>query len=76
MKIVTVDDYQRIRLPDAKPRSKFAYQPDSDGTIRLVPVKAAAEEPFPLDSLRKFITPERNKELLEILEGCSLEVPE
>jgi hypothetical protein len=76
MKTLTVDDYQRVRLPDEKPRSKLAYEKDGDGVIRLVPVKAVVEEPFPPGSLKKFITPARNKELLEILAGCSLEVPE
>lgn len=26
MKIVTVDDYNRVRLPDVKPRQKFSVQ--------------------------------------------------
>ena len=34
MKTLTVDDYQRVRLPDAKPRSKFAYE-QNGGTILL-----------------------------------------
>jgi hypothetical protein len=44
VKTVTVDDYQRVRLPEAKPRSKFAYETEADGTIRLVPVKAEGKE--------------------------------
>ncbi len=76
MKTLTVDDQKRIRIPDAKPRQVFSYEPEADGSIRLVPVKSAAEEPFPIGSLKKFVTPARNRELLEILEGCSLEVPE
>ena len=38
MKTLTVDDRQRIRLPQVKPGQVFAYEPNSDGTIRLVPV--------------------------------------
>jgi hypothetical protein len=38
MKTSTVDDRQRIRLPQAKPGQVFAYEPNSDGTIKLVPV--------------------------------------
>jgi hypothetical protein len=38
MKTLTVDDRQRVRLPKAKAGQVFAYEPDSDGTIRLVPV--------------------------------------
>jgi hypothetical protein len=40
MKTLTVDDRQRIRLPKAKAGQVFAYQPNSDGTIKLVPVIA------------------------------------
>lgn len=38
MKTLTVDEYQRIRLPGAKPRSKFAYE-EVDGVITLREVK-------------------------------------
>lgn len=38
MKTLTVDDRQRVRLPQTKPGQVFAYEPDSNGTIRLVPV--------------------------------------
>lgn len=38
MKTLTVDDRQRIRLPEVKPGQVFAYEPKSDGTIKLVPV--------------------------------------
>jgi len=40
MKTLTVDDRQRIRLPKVKPGEVFAYEPNSDGTIKLVPVVA------------------------------------
>ncbi len=76
MKTLTVDDYQRVRLPDAKPRSKFAYENRGDGTITLTEVKAEAKEPFPPGSLAKYVTAKRNKELLQLVKGCSLEVPE
>ena len=73
MKTLTVDDYQRVRLPDEKPRSKLAYEKDADGIIRLVPVKAEGKEPFPRGSLLKYITPQRNAEQLAILKSCTLE---
>jgi len=38
MKTLTVDDRQRVRLPQVKPGQVFAYEPDSDGSIKLVPV--------------------------------------
>jgi hypothetical protein len=38
MKTLTVDDRQRVRLPKVKPGQVFAYEPNSDGTIKLVPV--------------------------------------
>lgn len=75
MKTLTVDDHKRVRIPDARPRQVFAYENDG-GTIRLIPVKVKSEEPFPPGSLKSYVTPERNKELLEIFKGCSLEVPE
>ncbi len=76
MKTLIVDDQKRVRIPDAKPRQVFAYENHGDGAITLTPVKAAAEEPFPPGSLKKFVTAERNKELLKIFKGCSLEVPD
>lgn len=76
MKTLTVDDQKRVRIPDAKPRQVFAYENHGDGTIILTPVKAAAEEPFPPGSLKKYVTSEWNKELLKIFKGCSLEVPD
>jgi hypothetical protein len=72
MKTLTVDDYQRIRIPDVKPGSKFAYEKDSSGRVTLTPVKVQAEEPFPRGSLLKYLTPERDKEQLTILKGCVL----
>ncbi len=75
MKTLTVDDHKRVRIPDAKPRQVFSYEPESDGTIRLVPVKAEAKEQFPRGSLLKYLTPERDKEQLAILKGC-VQAPE
>ena len=43
MKTLTVDDSKRIRLPDARPRQVFSYEPSPDGSIKLVPV--APKEP-------------------------------
>jgi hypothetical protein len=72
MKTLTVDDQKRIRIPDAKPRTVFAYQNNGDGSITLTEVKAEAKERFPRGSLLKFLTPERDKEQMEILKGCVL----
>ena len=38
MQTLTVDDGQRVRLPQGKPGQVFAYEPDPDGSIKLVPV--------------------------------------
>jgi hypothetical protein len=70
MKTLTVDDQKRIRIPDAKPRQVFAYEPNEDGSITLVPVKAERKERFPKGSLLKYLTPERDREQLEILKNC------
>ena len=72
MKTVTVDDQKRIRIPDAKPRSKFAYENHGDGRITLTIVRAEVQEPFPPD--HDFgLTPARNRELLALAKGSSLE---
>jgi hypothetical protein len=76
MKTLTVDARKRVRIPDAKPKQVFAYENHWNGTITLTEVKAEASEPFPPGSLKKYVTPQRNKELLEIFKGCSLEVAE
>ena len=76
MKTLTVDDQKRIRIPDAKPRQVFAYENHGDGTLTLTLVKAEQRERFPRGSLKKYVTPQSNKEMLEILKGCSLEAPE
>lgn len=33
MKIVTVDDYNRVRLPDVKPRQKFSVRAGRDRIV-------------------------------------------
>jgi hypothetical protein len=70
VKTLTVDARKRVRIPDAEPRQVFAYTRNGDGTLTLTPVKAEAKEPFPPGSLLKYLTPERDKEVAEILAGC------
>ena len=41
MKTLTVDDYQRIRLPDVAPRTKFAYESDGHGRLTLTKLEPA-----------------------------------
>ena len=76
MKILTADAHKRIRIPDAQPRQVFAYENTGDGRRILTEIKAAIAEPFPPGSLRQYVTPERDAEMLELLKGCSLELPE
>lgn len=45
MKTLKADDYQRVRIPDALPRQVFAYQPETDGSFHLIPVKVEAGSP-------------------------------
>ena len=70
MKTVTVDDHKRIRIPDARPRQKFAYENQGDGSILLIPVKTVQEEAFPRGSLLKYLTPERDAEVQAIFDAC------
>ena len=70
MKALTVDDQKRIRIPDAKPRQVFAYENHGNGTITLTEVKAERKDRFPRGSLVKYLTPQRDREQLEILKGC------
>jgi len=70
MKALTVDDQKRIRIPDAKPRQVFAYENHGNGTITLTEVKAERKERIPRGSLVKYLTPQRDREQLEILKGC------
>lgn len=41
MKTLTVDDYQRVRLPDVEPRTKFSYEKDAQGRILLIKLEPA-----------------------------------
>jgi hypothetical protein len=70
MKTLKADSKQRIRLPAFKPGQVFAYSSNVDGSVTLIPVKAEKKEAFPRGSLRKYLTPERDKEQLGILSGC------
>ena len=45
MKTLTVDDYQRVRLPDVAPRTKFAYEKDAHGRITLTRLEPAPDRP-------------------------------
>ena len=76
MKTLTVNAHKRIRIPDAKPRQIFAYENEGNGRLVLTVVRAEAQEPFPPGSLKKYITPERDAEMLALLKGCSLETPD
>ena len=70
VKTLTVDSQQRVRLPDAKPQSKFVYDNAGNGTIILTEVSVKTQEPFPRGSLTKYLTVKRNKEQLAMLKGC------
>jgi hypothetical protein len=45
MKTLTVDDYQRVRLPDVEPRAKFAYERDAQGRITLTKLEPSQARP-------------------------------
>jgi hypothetical protein len=70
MKTLTVDDYQRICLPDAKPNQVFVCEPQENGSILLVPVNSGQEEVFPRGSLSNYFTPERDETETAIAAGC------
>ena len=70
MKTLTVDADKRVRIPDAKPKQIFAYESNSDGTVTLTPVKTDRKGRSPRGSLLKYMTRERDKEQLAILNGC------
>jgi len=76
VKTLRVDASKRVRIPDAKPQQVFAYENNGDGTITLTLVNAARKERFPPGSLKKYVTPENDLEMLALLKGCSFEVPE
>ncbi len=66
MKTLTVDDYKRVRLPDAKPRQLFAYENHGDGTITLTEVKTERKPAFPKGSLTKYFTGKLGRERNEL----------
>jgi hypothetical protein len=45
MKTVTVDDQQRVRLPDVPPRTQLAYKMDAEGSITLTRLEPAQTRP-------------------------------
>jgi len=53
VKILTVDDHNRARLPDVKPRQAFAYENLGNGRISLTVVVKAEVEDVPLVKARK-----------------------
>lgn len=50
MKTLTVDDYNRVRLPDVKPRQKLSYENLGNGRMSLALVE---EVNVPLVKARK-----------------------
>jgi len=75
MTTLTVDDRKRVRLPSARPGQVFSFEPNTDGSITLVPMKAQRREMFPRGSMLKYFTPTKNKEELELLKGCVTSQP-
>ena len=53
MKTLTVDDYQRVRLPEVEPRTKFAYAKDAQGRITLTEIKPARARPARVRLVRR-----------------------
>mgnify|MGYP000855229617 CR=1 FL=1 len=45
MKTLTVDDRQRVRLPDVEPGAKFAYAKDALGRITLTQLEPTPSRP-------------------------------
>jgi hypothetical protein len=76
MKTLKVDAHKRIRISDLQPGQVLSYTNNGDDTFTLTLLKADANHAFPPGSLLKYFTPEKNKEELALLAGCSLEVPE
>ncbi len=69
MKTLTVDDRQRVTLPEVKPGQVFAYEPETDGSIKLVPVMP---KPEPKGVFAKLV--ERDGAMFfEIPEGYTLD---
>ena len=74
MTTLKVDDKRRVRLPGSQPGQVYVCEHQGNGNVVLTLMKAKAREPFPRGSLKKYITPEMNREQLALLKGCSLEV--
>jgi hypothetical protein len=74
MKVATVDDRHRIRIPDLKPGQVLAYEGNSDGTVTLTPVKPQVTEPFPPGSLAKHVK-EWNKDCGPMAAAMKVPVP-
>jgi hypothetical protein len=71
------DAKRRLRLPWVKPGQQYAVERAGENRFVLVLMKKSDRaEPFPPGSLKKFVTKARNRELLEIFKGCSLEIPD
>jgi len=75
MKTLTADKWQRVRIPGAKPKQKFAFADNGDGTLTLTAVNADIKEAFPRGSLKYLCTSARNKDLEQIAAGTILGVP-
>ena len=80
MTTVTVDDRKRVRIPTAKPKQVFSFQPNADGSVLLVPVQEKERtELFPPGSLLKYFSGQRGRERDErdasLLSGC-VQAPE
>ena len=75
MTTLTVDDRKRVRLPTAKPKQIFSFQPNADGSILLVPVQEKERtELFPPGTLLKYFSGklgrERDERDASLLSGC------
>ena len=80
MSATVMDKKRRVTLPESvcqaiglKPNNQVEWRVE-EGEIRgrkLVPAKVMKSKPmFPRGSLLKYLTPERDREQLEILSGC------
>jgi hypothetical protein len=80
MSTLNVDDRKRVRIPTAKPKQVFSFQPNADGSILLVPVREQDRtELFPPGSLLKYFSGklgrERDERGASLLSGC-VQAPE
>ena len=76
MKTLTADPYKRVRINSAKPGQVFAFTMNADGSISLTLMKVEAKQEFPVGSLKKYVTKDSDRQMLQILKGCILEVTE